>query len=200
MIRRLTQADIDHSLRSQVRGLYTPLDMQPISWPSNSWLIATVLACALIACTAPEPSEVPTTSDVQISADVVAAPEQPELIFINLLPWGEIDFSRGDFQSIDACTELVRSMPNYSGYTTPERCESITDPVYCSVWQDGDDPQERIGCFKGIGGCEVELRRHDLLAESGNRTIITRCEPSTLVDAWAHAQTETAIVTSTPSP
>ena len=172
--------------------------MQTISPHSNSSLIATVLTCTLIACAAPEPGEVPTKSDVEISADVVAAPETPELIFINLLPWGEIDFSRGDFQSIDTCTELVRSMPNYSGYTTPERCESITDPVYCSVWQD-DDEQKRIGCFKGIGGCEVELRRHDLLAESGNRTIITRCEPSTLVDAWAHAQTETPIVTQAPS-
>ena len=175
--------------------------MQPISrHPKSAGFIATVLPCALIACAAPETGEVPTTSDLEISAEAVAQPEKQELIFINLLPWGEIDFSRGDFQSIDACTELVRSMPNYSGYTTPERCESITDPVYCSVWQDDDDPQEHSGCFKGIGGCEVELRRHDLLAESGNRTIITRCEPSPLVDAWAQAQTETAIVTSTPNP
>jgi hypothetical protein len=171
--------------------------MQPTSSHSNSWLIATVLTCALIACAAPGPGEVPTTDDVEISADVDAIPEKPELVFINLLPWGEIDFSRGDFQSIDTCNELVRSMPNYSGYTTPERCESITDPVYCSVWQDNDE-QVRIGCFKGIGGCEVELRRHDLLAESGDRTIITRCGPSTLANAWTQAQTEAPIVTQAP--
>ena len=127
-------------------------------------------------------------SETEVAASVSDEPVEPELLFINLLPWGEVDFSRGEFTSVDACDALVRAFPNFSFYTTPERCEPIPDPVFCTVWQDDDDPQEQIGCYKGVGGCEVELRRHDLVAESGRRTIASRCEPFTLADAWEHFQ------------
>ena len=125
--------------------------------------------------------------------DVAAAetPEPdpgPEPTFINLLPWGEVDFTRGEFPSREACNAFVRALPGYSGYTSPERCEPIDDPVYCTVWQDPDDPQARIDCFKGVGGCEVELPRHDLLAEGRGRTIAARCEPTALAEAWARYQ------------
>ena len=164
------------------------------------WLRASVLTCALVAaCSAPSPEEAHFPAAPEIGPASLDQPEEPKLIFINLLPWGEIDFSRGDFLSLDTCTQLVRSLPNYSGYTTAERCEPITDPIYCSVWQDKDDRYDQIGCFKGVGGCEVELRRHDLLAESGNRTIITRCEPYSLGDAWARFQTDESTVTPSPS-
>lgn len=163
------------------------------------WFRASVLTCALVAaCSAPSPEEAPFPAATEIGPESLDPPEEPELIFINLLPWGEIDFSRGDFLSLDACTQLVRSLPNYSGYTTAERCELITDPIYCSVWQDKDNRRDQIGCFKGVGGCEIELRRHDLLAESGTRTIVTRCEPYSLADAWARSQTDEP--TGTPSP
>lgn len=109
----------------------------------------------------------------------------PEPTFINLLPWGEVDFTRGEFPSREACNAFVRALPGYSFYTTPERCERIDDPVYCTRWRDPDDPRPRIDCFKGVGGCEVELRRHDLLVESRGRAIAARCEPLPLADAWA---------------
>ena len=60
--------------------------------------------------------------------------------------------------------------------------------MYCTEWQDPDDPRASLDCFRGVGGCEVELRRHDLLAESGGRTIAARCEPTSLADAWARHQ------------
>jgi hypothetical protein len=82
----------------------------------------------------------------------------------------------------------VRALPNYSGYTTAERCQPIDDPVYCTGWQDNEG--DHLDCFKGVGGCEVELKRHDLLAESGTRTIATRCEPSPLEDAWTRYQAD----------
>ena len=63
-------------------------------------------------------------------------------------------------------------------------CEPIDDPVYCTVWRDGDDDRDSIGCHKGPGGCEIELNRHDLLAEAGTRTVSPRCEPFPLDDAW----------------
>ena len=126
--------------------------------------------------------------------DVAAATEAPEPdpgpqpTFINLLPWGEVDFTRGEFPSRDACNAFVRALPGYSGYTSPERCEPIDDPVYCTQWQDPDDPRASLDCFKGIGGCEVELPRHDMLAEGRGRTIAARCEPVPLADAWARYQ------------
>ncbi len=112
----------------------------------------------------------------------------PQPTFINLLPWGEVDFSRGEFPSRDDCNAFVSALPNYSRYTTPERCEPIEDPVYCTEWQDPDDPQASLDCFRGVGGCEVELRRHDLLAESRGRTVAARCEPASLADAWTRYQ------------
>ena len=133
-------------------------------------------------------------SGAEAVPDVAAAVETPEPdpgprpTFINLLPWGEVDFTRGEFPSRDACNAFVRALPGYSGYTTPERCEPIDDPVFCTVWQDPDDPQARMDCFRGVGGCEVELQRHDLLAESRGRTTDDRCEPAPLADAWARYQ------------
>lgn len=112
----------------------------------------------------------------------------PQPTFINLLPWGEVDFTRGEFPSRDECNAFVSALPNYSRYTTPERCEPIDDPVYCTEWQDPDDPLASLDCFRGVGGCEVELRRHDLLADSGGRNIAARCEPTSLADAWARHQ------------
>ena len=114
--------------------------------------------------------------------------ETPALVLINLLPWGTVDFARGEFPSLADCDAFVRALPTYSFYTTAERCEPIDDPVYCTVWQEGDNDGEHIGCSKGVGGCEVELRRHDLLAESGARTITERCEPFALEDAWQRHQ------------
>ncbi len=123
-----------------------------------------------------------------VAAGTFESDTGPEPTFINLLPWGEVDFTRGEFPSREACNAFVRALPGYSGYTTPERCEPIDDPVYCTEWQDPDDPQTRIDCFKGVGGCEVELPRHDLLAESRGRTIAARCGPASLADAWARYQ------------
>ena len=118
---------------------------------------------------------------------MVDEPIEPKLVFINLLPWGKVDFARGEYPSLGDCNTFVRALPNYSGYTTAERCQPIDDPVYCTAWQ--DDEGDHIDCFKGVGGCEVELMRHDLLAESGARTIAARCEPSALDEAWALYQT-----------
>ncbi len=136
-----------------------------------------------------------TSPDAAVGAvpDVAAAEtaepvSEPERTFINLLPWAEVDFTRGEFPSQEECNAFVRALPGYSGYTTPERCEPIDDPVYCTVWEDPDDPQVRMDCFKGVGGCEVELQRHDLLAASRGRTIAARCEPTPLADAWAQYQ------------
>ena len=126
--------------------------------------------------------------DAGAAADTPEPDAGPQPTFINLLPWGEVDFTRGEFPSRDACNAFVRALPNYSGYTTPERCEPLDDPVYCTEWQDPDDPRASLDCFRGVGGCEVELRRHDLLAESRGRTIAARCEPSPLADAWARYQ------------
>ena len=120
-----------------------------------------------------------------VAAEAPEPDPGPQPTFINLLPWGEVDFSRGEFPSRDACNAFVSALPNYSRYTTPERCEPIDDPVYCTEWQDPDDPGATLDCFRGVGGCEVELRRHDLLADSGGRTIEARCEPASLADAWA---------------
>ena len=152
-----------------------------------AWLVIVATSGLLTACTtssAPEETTGPEGTGVETTA---TEPVAPELVFINLLPWGEVDFTRGQFPSLGDCNALVRSFPNYSFYTTPERCEPLDDPVYCTVWQD-EDPIDRIGCFKGVGGCEIELRRHDLLAESGSRTIARRCEPLSLADAWAKFQ------------
>ena len=143
------------------------------------------LLAACTTSTAPEETDGPENVGAETTA---REPAEPEFVFINLLPWGEVDFTRGQFPSLGDCNALVRSFPTYSFYTTPERCEPIDDPVYCTVWQDGDDPSDRIGCFKGVGGCEIELRRHDLLAESGTRVIAQRCEPFSLEDAWERYQ------------
>lgn len=138
-----------------------------------------------MGCTAPSPSG---GSAPDTTASVAEAPAAPQPTFINLLPWGKVDFARGQFPSAGDCNTFVRGLPNYSGYTTAERCQPIDDPVYCTSWQDEDG--HHLDCFKGVGGCEVELKRHDLLAESGARTIDARCEPSPLEDAWARFQAE----------
>ena len=140
------------------------------------------------ASSAPEAADGRGTVDTETVALTESEPAEPELVFINLLPWGEVDFERGEFPSIGACNAFVRALPAYSNYTTPERCQPIADPVYCTTWRDDDDEHDRIGCFKGVGGCEIELRRHDLLAESGTRTIADRCQPFSLADAWARYQ------------
>jgi hypothetical protein len=142
----------------------------------------------MAACTASDPADGHADpQDAEPRAQVVDEPIEPKLVFINLLPWGEVDFTRGEFPSLGDCNTFVRALPNYSGYTTAERCQPIDDPVYCTAWQ--DDEGDHIDCFKGVGGCEVELKRHDLLAESGARTIAARCEPSALDEAWALYQT-----------
>ena len=147
----------------------------------------------VVSCSGGGPAgEQPGAADDDTPAAATAeAPEPdpgPQPTFINLLPWGEVDFSRGEFPSRDACDAFVSALPNYSRYTTPERCEPLDDPVYCTEWQDPDDPQTGLDCFRGVGGCEVELRRHDLLAESRGRTLASRCEPASLADAWARYQ------------
>ncbi|MDA1095179.1 MAG: hypothetical protein O3A25_18225 [Acidobacteria bacterium] len=148
-------------------------------------LIALLLS-AVGACTESTPSETPdATSTVPVVDD---EPAGPQPTFINLLPWAKVDFARGRFPSADDCNMFVRALPNYSGYTAAERCEPIDDPVYCTAWS--DDEEKHLDCFKGSGGCEVELKRHDLMAESGARTIAQRCEPSALEDAWARFQAD----------
>ena len=154
----------------------------------SAWLVVATTFSLLAACTTSSAPE-ETTGPQDAGAETpVPGPAAPEFVFINQLPWGEIDFARGQFPSLGDCNALVRSFPTYSFYTTPERCEPIDDPVYCTVWHDDDDPSARIGCFKGVGGCEIELRRHDLLAESGTRVIAQRCEPFSLEDAWERYQ------------
>ena len=158
--------------------------------PLRVWLAALGVASLvpLAACTAASTSDetAPQAQPAAIIAD--AEPPEPALVFINLLPWGKIDFQRGEFPSLGDCNALVRSFPDYSFYTTSERCEPIDDPVHCTVWQDGDDTRAQIDCFKGAGGCEIELRRHDLLAERGTRTVTARCAPFSLADAWGRYQ------------
>lgn len=136
----------------------------------------------------PAADAAPAGAAAPAAAETAAPDPGPQPTFISLLPWGEVDFARGEFPSRDACTAFVRALPGYSGYTSPERCERIDDPVYCTVWRDPDDPRDRMDCFRGVGGCEVELRRHDLLAESRGRTLAARCEPTPLADAWARHQ------------
>ena len=146
-----------------------------------------VALVSMAGCIGSDPADGHTDlQDVAPAAQVVDEPIEPKLVFINLLPWGEVDFTRGVFPSLDDCNTFVRALPNYSGYTTAERCQSIDDPVYCTGWQDAEG--DHIDCFKGVGGCEVELKRHDLLAESGARTIAARCQPSALDEAWARYQ------------
>ena len=158
----------------------------------STWFGALALASLvpLVACTGDDTSgEAATETTAEATAVATQTTERSGPIFINLLPWGEVDFTRGGFPSSGDCNAFVRALPTYSLYTTPERCEPIDDPVYCTVWRDGDDDHDSIGCHKGPGGCEIELSRHDLLAESGNRTIVQRCEPFSLEDAWEHYQT-----------
>ena len=169
--------------------LYTQQEMQsrrPRHVPTG--LVVATAFSLLAACTTGSPPE--ETGGPEATGAEMTAPEPtaPALVFINLLPWGEVDFARGQFPSLGDCNALVRSFPSYSFYTTPERCEPIADPVYCTVWRDGDGDHNSIGCHKGPGGCEIELRRHDLLAESGSRTIVQRCEPFSLEDAWERYQ------------
>ena len=154
---------------------------------ASAWLGALALASLvpLEACTGDDTSgEADTETTAEATAVATETAESSGLIFINLLPWGEVDFTRGEFPSLGDCNAVVRALPSYSFYTTPERCEPIDDPVYCTVWRDGDDDRDSIGCHKGPGGCEIELKRHDLLAEAGTRTVSARCEPFPLDDAW----------------
>ena len=87
---------------------------------------------------------------------------------------------------------------SYSNYTSPERCESITDPVYCTVWRDGDDGRDSIDCHKGPGGCEIDLARHDRRVEAGARTVTVRCEPLSLDVALARYLAATRDSNNTP--
>ncbi len=161
---------------------------------------AGVLLLLLAAgCNGPAPAPDAGTANAAPAAQAPDVAPDPALVFINLLPWGQVDFSRGRFPTMGDCNRLVRSLPNYSFYTTPERCESIEDPVYCTAWQDPGEPG-RLDCFKGVGGCDVELKRHDLLAESGGRTVTARCEPSSLADAWTRYQPLTAPGAGEPAP
>lgn len=167
-------------------GLYTQPLMRRTQPATVVGLAAGLLALVSIAaCTASAPSD---TQDAGPAAEVADDPIAPQPTFINLLPWGKVDFTRGQFASMAECNTFVRALPNYSGYTTAERCQPIDDPVYCTGWQDNEG--DHLDCFKGVGGCEVELKRHDLLAESGTRTIATRCEPSPLEDAWTRYQAD----------
>ena len=154
---------------------------------ASAWLGAIVLASLLplVACIGDDSSgeaDTETTAEAEAVATEIAESSGP--IFINLLPWGEVDFASGEFASLGDCNAFVRALPTYSFYTTSERCEPLDDPVYCTVWRNGDDEGDGIGCHKGPGGCEIELRRHDLLAETGARTMTARCEPYALAAAW----------------
>lgn len=151
-------------------------------------LIVLLLAAACTTSSAPADGDTSGDAAADMAARGDTEPDPPALVLINLLPWGTVDFARGEFPSLADCDAFVRALPTYSFYTTSERCEPIDDPVYCTVWQDGDTDREHVGCTKGVGGCEVELRRHDLLAESGDRTMTERCAPFTLEDAWARHQ------------
>lgn len=147
--------------------------------------LAGLLSLTVMGCTASGPADTP---DADTTIPATEEPVGPQPTFINFLPWGKVDFARGRFPSAGDCNAFVRGLPNYSGYTTAERCQPIDDPVYCTAWRDEDG--NHLDCFKGVGGCEVELKRHDLLAESGARTIAARCEASPLEDAWARFQAE----------
>lgn len=138
--------------------------------------LALAVACAPAPAVEPEPA-----------ANSESAAPPPSPAFINLLPWGKIDFSRGEFPSLRTCNGWVRALPTYSFYTTPERCEPLEDPLYCTRWQDPDGPAE-IDCFKGRGGCEVELPRHEMREENSGRVIEGRCEPTPLAQAWSEYQ------------
>ena len=147
--------------------------------------IALASLVPLVACTRGDSSgEADTKTPTEADAGATETAESSGPLFINLLPWGEVDFAGGEFPSLGDCDAFVRALPTYSFYTTPERCEPIDDPVYCTVWRHGDDEGESIGCHKGPGGCEIELRRHDLLAETGTLRVTARCEPYALDDAW----------------
>ena len=154
---------------------------------------------ALAGCTTSEaPDDANGPRPAETVAQSAADPVEPALVFINLLPWGEVDFARGAFASLGTCNAFVRALPSYSFYTTAERCQPLEDPVYCSVWRDVDDDHDGVGCFKGVGGCEIELRRHDLLVETGVRTVTARCEPYALDDAWQQYQVATETTPSAP--
>jgi hypothetical protein len=161
--------------------------MRSTIWLANLTVGLTALVL-MASCTSPDPvSRLPDTHDAAQALQIVDEPVEPTLVFINLLPWAKVDFTRGAFASLAACNAFVRALPNYSGYTTAERCEPLEDPVSCTVWQ--DDQGAHLDCFKGVGGCEIELKRHDLLVASGVRTIAERCEPSPLYEAWTRYQT-----------
>ncbi len=158
---------------------------QPAAVARLTAALIALLSMSLPGCTASGPSNAP---EADAAAEILEEPVASQPTFINLLPWGKLDFMRGQFPSAGDCNTFVQALPNYSGYTTAERCQQIVDPVYCTAWQ--DDEGNHLDCFKGVGGCEVELKRHDLLAESGSRTIGARCEVSPLEDAWARFQTD----------
>jgi hypothetical protein len=159
--------------------------IQSAGLASLSAALLVLLQLSSTACTSSGPSDAPAA---EAPPPVVDEPVVPQPTFINLLPWAKVDFARGRFPSAGDCNTFVRALPSYSGYTAAERCEPIDDPVYCTAWQDDDG--NHLDCFKGTGGCEVELKRHDLMADSGSRTIAARCKPSALEDAWARFQTD----------
>ena len=111
-------------------------------------------------------------------------PIDPGRVTVTLEPWGELELGAGQFSSQADCTAHLRSSGSHSYYTSPERCDAITDPIFCSAWHD-ENASDAIGCHIGIGGCEIDLSRHDLRAEAGTRTVMIRCEPFSLDDAIA---------------
>ena len=179
----------------------TPPD--PARQGLGSLVPVTLLAAltALAGCTtaeAPDDANGPRRAETEAVAQSATDPVEPELVFINLLPWGQIDFARGEFASLGTCNAFVRALPTYSFYTTSERCQPIEEPVYCTVWRDEEDDRNSIGCHKGPGGCEIELRRHDLAVEAEMRTISARCEPYALADAWQRYRVATEATASAP--
>ncbi len=168
---------------------------------ASAWFGAIALASLvpLVACTGDDFSdEADTETPGEADAGASETAESSGPIFINLLPWGAVDFAGGEFSSLADCNAFVRALPTYSFYTTPERCEPIDDPVYCTIWRNGYDESNRIGCHTGPGGCEIALKRHDLLSETGTRRVTARCEPHVLADAWEQYRQAATQDTGTP--
>ena len=87
---------------------------QPMHLRSDHVLLVFVLT-TMLACDANDRTDTPAALDEPEStepAEEVAA--IPTSTFINLLPWGKIDFTRGEFPSQDDCNAFVRALPNYS--------------------------------------------------------------------------------------
>lgn len=156
----------------------------PASVPPGQFVLFASLI-TLAACTANSaPDEAKPQRRPVTTAHTDTEPTGPPGVFVTLEPWGELSFSHGRFQSGPECNAHVRSSGSYSFYTSPERCEPVIDPVFCTVWRDENDDRDSIRCHKGPGGCEIDLARHDLRVESGTRTLTLRCDPFSQDAAW----------------